>query len=236
MRSALPVIMTCLCLLVITLPALADDDNILAQLGHQKFTIRQQATYNLLANPQLDDPTIDRLFACAVTAEQHHRLLDVARHHMLRRIRKKKFNPGNRGSLGVIIQHVDARQLPEYKHGAIYIGRAFPGFPAYWRLERGDMILAINDKRPTDLDGTEITQFLQKQITGMPPGTPVQLTVLRDSRTINITVNLASMQALNAMYAQMPGINSRSSLPLTADLQTAWQKRRQHLLNLLPPT
>lgn len=236
MQSATSAIAICLCLLAATMPIHADDDHILAQLTHQKFSVRQQATRDLLANPNLDDASIDRLFSLTTNLEQQHRLLDVAKHHMLRRVRQNKFTPGNRGSLGVSIKTIQAHQLPEHQQGAIYIDRTFPGFPAYWRLEQGDMILAINDQKPLGMDGNEITQFLQKQITGMAPGTPVQLSVLRDNRTINVIVNLASMQALSAMYATHPSDNPRISLPLTADLQASWQIRRQQLLNLLPQT
>lgn len=236
MRKPTAAIVAGLCGLMFAGHALGEDDHILARLNHSDYKVRVEATRELLAQDKLGDADIERLFARASTPEQRHRLLVVARHHMLRHARENQFVRGSRGSLGVSIQHVEAHQLPGYDHGAVYIDRTFPGFPAYWRLQRGDMVVAINGEKPTGLQGNEITMFLQTRIMRLGPGSPVQLTILRDGGVMDVTVNLASFEALSKMYSAGSGVSPRLALPLSVDLLEAWHERRAFLLDLAPPT
>ncbi len=224
--------MACLVAAVAAAPAAAiDDDQVLADLAHGDYAIREKATARLLIEPQIADAQIDRLFARTTTAEQRHRLLDVARHHLLLRARRDRIQAGQRGSIGVQIQDVAAYQLPGRKQPAIYIARTLPGFPGYGRLYEGDLIMAINGDRPVGLQGDEITQFLQNRISRMAPDAPVQLTIQRDGEERDLIIHLAPLEALSQMYMPSPVIGAGLTLPLTGEYEALWRHRRRQMLD-----
>lgn len=205
-RSPLPGTRAVLWLLVLSWSTLAvaqpanDDTHILSALGSDQYAVRESMTRRLLAGPDLTPQRLERLYAAATLPEQRHRLLDVAKHHLLRRVVHEQFPGGQSGSIGVSLGSVNEEQTPGVRQSAIYVGQTYPGFPAFSELSPGDIILEVNGEQPGQQRGLGLVQFMVNRITQHAPGEYIELTVLRDDQTFNVKIRLVNIDALHALY------------------------------------
>ena len=116
----------------------------LADLDNDHYAIRQLASRRLLADNSLSLDSIAQGYAAATTLEQKHRLMEVARHHFIRTIRREVFAGEPLGSIGISIASVPAGSEPGLGKPAIRVLATLPGFPAYPLLQSGDLITAVN--------------------------------------------------------------------------------------------
>jgi len=241
-------------LLLLASPAFADDglsdSEILARLGDDRYAVREAISDQLLCDVEIAAARIDRLYAAADSLEQRHRLLRIARHHLLRNVRNEQYPGGQQGSLGVSIKEVEQSQLPEVGQASIYVARTYPGFPAFEKLRVGDLILSIEGQKPANQTGIEIVKFLQNKIIEHQAGELVKLVVRREGENFEMQIMLANMDALKGMYdsrtiqeialnnpmgQQMAIIASDlTTLPLMAEYEKLWRQRRAELEAAVP--
>jgi serine protease Do len=96
-----------------------------------------------------------------------------------------------RGYLGVHIQDVTpslAQQFGLHQGGGVLIGDVSPNTPAAKAgLQKGDIVTALNG------EPVEAANQLQVQISQMPPGASAKLTIWRDGKSRDVTVNLGEL-------------------------------------------
>jgi len=96
-----------------------------------------------------------------------------------------------RGYLGVHIQDVSpelAQQFGLHQGGGVLIGDVSSDTPAAKAgLKKGDVVLAVNGQK------VDAANQLQNQISQMPPGSSVKLTIWRDGKSQDVTVNLGEL-------------------------------------------
>ncbi len=202
------------------------DAGVLAELGDDEYRVRQAATRGLLADDALTQEGLDRLFVTSEIPEQRHRLLRVARHHLLRRMIDERYGKlAGPGSMGLSHQMVEAWGLNEESRAGVMVVITLPGFPAYALLEPGDVIVEFDGKPITKK--VTATQF-QQMIRGHQAGEVVGLTVLRDGSPIDIPFQLGNGQALGEVY-------DTNRLALTAQYRQAWLQERSRMEGLLGP-
>ncbi len=110
----------------------------------------------------------------------------------------------DRGWLGVTIQDVD-RDLaeglgmdPSDPHGALVTNILDDGPAAGSELQVGDAIIEVQGQRVED------SRDLARKIADVQPGTPADLTVMRDSREQTVTVELGQFPTSDRMAALTP--------------------------------
>ena len=110
----------------------------------------------------------------------------------------------DRGWLGVTIQDVDkdlAEGLgmdPSDPHGALVTNILDDGPAAGSEVQVGDAIIEVQGKRVED------SRDLARKIANVRPGTPAELTVMRDGREQTITVELGQFPSQDRMAALTP--------------------------------
>ena len=247
-RIAAAAALLCLCTLALAAPV----DQVPA-LASPDPAARERATFALLQDTSLDDAALESLFAVAATREQVQRLLTVARHHVIRRMREADFAVRGSGSLGIsqriLIPGVadddgrpqappglnapnrpapgpglDAAGAAAAGYGVI-VNDTFPGFPAYAVLRPGDRIVGLNDIR---IGGQISADNFQEMIKLNPAGREVRLRVLRGGEELEVAVTLAPSNALSAFYAGPGGT-------LDAAYETQWTAARDRLLTHVAP-
>ena len=212
-----------------TAPAQAES-NILARLDATGYDLRQAATVTVLALRSLAVHDLEALYTTAKTPEQRHRLLSAARHHLLRQLREKDEKSG-RGSLGIRHKLVAAKRLPHVRQPAFQVAYTLPGFPAHEVLSRGDLILALDGRR-----FEQHHQALANQIRSKGPGQTVQLTILRDGKTIVVPVQLAGWNALQRMYPKAERQPPSATQPVLGEpYRSQWIRFHDKLVALGPP-
>lgn len=188
----------------VTLPAAALPSghvSVLYDLGSDDFTVRRRATEQLLADEQLDEEKIAQLYAKAHLPEQRHRLLAVARHHAVGQMRRQMFDDKGIAAIGVRHTAFSAGQFPELEQAGLIVVETFPGFPGHVYLRRGDVILQIDGRRfPADLSADKTAQLFVHLVQEHQAGELASLVVQRDGRMVTIQLQLASLNALRAMY------------------------------------
>lgn len=96
-----------------------------------------------------------------------------------------------RGYLGIHPEDLSAamaKQFGRSEGGGVLVGQVVPGTPAARAgLKRGDIILQVNGQ---DVDGAE---DLTTRVGTFEPGTPVQLKVWRDGKTLELPITLATL-------------------------------------------
>ena len=113
---------------------------------------------------------------------------------MARNVMDQLTKTGNvqRGQLGIAIQPVTpelANQLGLNDTRGILVGGVTDNGPAAKAgIRRGDVIVAFNGQPVSDAN------TLRNQVASTPPGTPVQLTIVRDKREQQIPVTLGEYQ------------------------------------------
>jgi len=203
-----------------------NDARVLAELGNDDYQVRQSATRRLLADDELTQAHLDRLFVMSDTPEQRHRLLRVARHHVIRRMIAKRFGGlAGPGSMGLSHQVAEAWEPGKEMRVGVMVVMTLPGFPAYALLEPGDVIVYF-DGKPIP-EKVTAAQF-QQMIRGHQTGQVVALTVVRDGLPLEIPFRLGNGQALGEVY-------DTSGLVLTAAYRQAWQEDRRRMEGLIDP-
>ena len=197
------------CLLVVVLPitrALAQADDVvvdiagvLTALGDDDYAVRQAVTHRLLSDDALTQEDVDRLYTASVTPEQRHRLLRVARHHMIRRMIEQRFgDQAGPGSMG-LSHHVVNITGPDgiTERTGVMVVMTLPGFPAYALLDPGDVIVDFAGQPiPERITPLQFQQLIQKHQTGEV----INLSVMRNGKPVQIPFMLCQGQALGEVY------------------------------------
>ncbi|MEX0652730.1 MAG: PDZ domain-containing protein [Phycisphaeraceae bacterium] len=200
-----------------------DPDKQLRALDSEDYRDRQDQTHRLLADTSLAVEDLAGLMDAAASPEQRHRLLTVARHHVLRERREQMFDRPDRGSLGISHRTIAPDDLPGDTGGhgaAVEIVLTLPGFPAYAALEVGDRIVAVDDQ-PLPPDFT--ADHFRELIVNFRSGETIKLTLDRHGERIDRTIELVSAQALTAMY-------DPTRLQLRPQFEDDWLNVRRRLL------
>ena len=213
-----------------TTPLLArSPDEILKRLGSDEFATRQAMSAALLTDDTLTEETLAELYAAAQTVEQRHRLMDVARHHLYRSIRKKIDQPTDKGSIGIRPDGLSAKYIPHVGRSAIVVVDTLPGFPAYGQLLPGDLLLTVDGRKlPQNAQERQLTAAFVNSIQAKHPGQLIRLAVRRGQTTKNVSLEMASLKALQSIYPQ----NRPIGLGLSEPVQHQWEEHRKRLLVL----
>lgn len=197
--------------------------NFLEQLGSRDYETRVLATEQLLNSEQIDLDQLATMYQAADSPEQRHRLAHVARHHYLSAVRQEGFRKPSGGALGIAHQAISHEQAPGVDGPAILVAETFPGFPAHGRLRVGDLLIGMNGEAlPADLDINKAANLFTATVSRQPAGAEVTLWVLRGRERHQVTLRLASHDALVSMY-------QRNNVGLTADFELAWQEKFEQL-------
>jgi hypothetical protein len=226
-RSVAAVAILCLCcavLLLCPLDVLAEQaaaqtapsrDALLAQLASDDFTERRLAHRALLRDEALTEPDLARFYLAARTPEQRQRLLDIARHHFVRLLRLNEWPDIRPGALGVIQSAVAPEEMPEPLYKAMeqelatpHVNRpvirlvsTLPGFPAYAHMRPGDYVVKVNGQMlPANVSTQEVSGEFGQMIIRQMQGSNMTFTVWRDGALRDVTVKLASADAIRNLY------------------------------------
>jgi hypothetical protein len=181
----------------------------IAALGDADFARRQAVMRKLLADESITPEQVAAQFAKAESVEQKHRLISLARHHLLRRARLRDFPLPARvvagqtipGALGLTHGPVISEDLPQLKQSAVRVRRILPGFPAYSALEVGDLIVGIEGNPiPAGFSAEQISRHFGDAIQMVQAGQSVQLQIYREGKTLDVKVKLALHASLGGMY------------------------------------
>ena len=207
-----------------------DEAEVLAKLGHEDWLVRQQAWRHLLTDADLTGSQIDSMFSRATNAEQHHRLLDVARHHLLRELGRRQSTRGDQACLGVGLMPINPSQIKGMDQPLSYINTTYPGLPGFVWFVPGDMIMAIDDQRPPARPAGQTHSFFTDRIKAHRPGDMVTITVRRNGKTIDVAVRLADRDALVRLYGEHQ--NAPAGGTLRPEHRQKWQHRQKELIGL----
>ena len=178
----------------------SDDAPILAQLNDTDFATRQRATQQLLRDERLTDAAIEGLYAQASSDEQRHRLLVVARHHLVREILRREFDHDGRGFIGIGFESTTWSDESNRVRPAIAVASTIPGFPGHAYLRPGDLIVGFEGHDAADVDGPiAIDQVFKRLIKSKRARQRIALTLRRDGRQVILEVPLANA-AENVVY------------------------------------
>jgi len=195
-------------------------DPVLAALASENYAARQRATRRLMREGAIDNGRLAELFRQARVPEQRHRLLDVARHRLIARMCRRRFDGDQRGALGVMHRTAEGEALPNLDRAAVEVIQTLAGFPAYAHLEPGDLILGLNGQT---LPPTHTAERFEQLIKQQRNGERIELLIQRDGDEKRLAFELGAMQGLQAVYN--PG-----DLSLREPFGRAWQRQRRALL------
>ncbi len=204
----------------------SDDAPILAQLADTDFPTRQRATEQLLRDERLTAAAIEGLYAKASSDEQRHRLLVVARHHLVREIMRREFEHKGRGFIGIGYQPTTWSDRSNRVRPAIAVTSTIPGFPGHAYLRTGDVIVGFEGHDVAGPhDQVAIGQAFKRLIESKRAGDKVALTLRRDGRDVVLDVHLASAGAL---------VYDRRNGRLLPNVLKQWQRVRAALQAVEP--
>ncbi len=202
---------------------------VLVALGDADFAKRHAAMRKLLADESVTPDEVAAAFAKATSVEQKHRLISIARHHLLRLARNRDFPLPARnvqgqsipGALGLTHGPVISEDLPQLKQSGVRVRRTLPGFPAYASLEVGDLIVGIEGNAiPAGFSAEQISRHFGDAIQLVPAGSSVVLQIHREGKTVDVKVKLAPHASLGGMYQP----------ELRANYEREWEKFRTDVL------
>lgn len=182
-----------------------------AQLNNPDYAQRAAATDALLLHSTLDLSQLARAAGHDLAPEARQRLLYIAHHHTVQRLRHTHFPAQGAGSIG-ILQSVladplppaparpGARTAPPPRVGPTYalVTGVLPGFPACGKLRPLDRIVALDGE---DLAGPAVPNAFQSLLAPYAAQDTITLTVIRDGTTRNVSLTLANRAALSGIYA-----------------------------------
>lgn|GEM_PF-7014742 len=222
------------CALASLVQAAPDEKAILSALGSPEFAVRDAMFTRLLSDNKLSDDVIDRAFAGATKPEQRHRLMEVAQHHLIRRMCKNMPLPNEQGSLGIMLAG-SAISIPDESgkpQPGAYVMQTLPGFPAFAHLRSGDVIISLGKGRlSTEVIPATFLKSFQEQIKSFKAGQTIPMEVWRDGKIINISFAAASFDHLTIVY---PNVQSEVFKPLNQEYERIWKERATQLRALNP--
>ena len=174
----------------------------LSDLGSSDCVTREAATRRLMADRAVTLEQIKRLYALADLPEQRHRLVEVARHHVLRAA-QEQLDAGGAASVGVSLMpsRMSPEQTPGLNRAAVAVVVTFPGFPGHVYLRPGDLVVAIDGEPiPSDLPQQQIVPHFQQAVRRRRPGEMIRLSFFRDQEMRDVQFEMASLPALEQMY------------------------------------
>jgi hypothetical protein len=226
---------------------------VLQRLNDPSFWVRDQATLDLLNDDRLTPSDLVTPCRLARSPEQRHRLLLVARHHLLREAQAMDFDgPQRSGALGMFSGGRAAVSLqrplhPDDAHAGVLVLRTYLGFPAFAKFKPGDLIVGVQSPRadelpgPTDPTGRfktfapesapeQVSKRFFDLLEKSRAGDEVAFLVYRDHRALAapVVLRLASHDALNNMY-------ERTSRELQPRYRAMWRSYRDDLDRLQAP-
>jgi len=205
-------------------------DELVEQLGDADFGQRESATAALLADDSIDEEALREMLLTAKTPEQRHRLMALARHHILRVLRREQFTDQEEaGAIGFSYDALLPDQNPHADHAGVVILKTLPGFPGHIYLRPNDVILQINGQPCWGRDVATVQNFVRSAIAWRAAGETHRLSMVREGERIEIEVPCVGASALTAMYTT----SARGSI-LQNDFEEAWTQARQRLLIGLP--
>lgn len=208
-----------------TAPPVRDDSAVLTALDHEDYRVRQEQTRAMLMDDSLTADDIDRMYQQAESVEQRHRLLRVARHHLIQRLIAERFGdqagPGSMGLTHHVVEVNDPQTASPRK--GVMVVMTLPGFPAYASLEPGDVI--INFAGESIPDKMTPAQF-QNLIKSHQSNEQIGLTVLRNGVAVDVPFRLSHNQALSTVY-------DTSEVTLAEPYQGLWEAERQRIESLV---
>lgn len=204
----------------------AADPFILKQLENEDYAQRQHATSQLLRDERLTVAAIERLYELSTGEEQRHRLLVVARHHMVRHIIQSEFDSDGHGFIGIGLASTTWLDDAHRTRPAIAVTATIPGFPGHVYLQPGDLIVDFEGLGVVGADGPiAVDMAFKGMITSKRAGQKVALTVLRDGRKLGVNVVLANATAV---------VYDKDTVGLQPDIQNRWQQRKKQLQETQP--
>lgn len=216
-----------LCLLITTGHAQAqgastgDDGAVLAALDDDGYGTRQAMTHALLMDNTLTPKDIDRLYTLSTTLEQRHRLLRVARHHMIRRMVVQRFHelegPGSMGLTHHVVE-VNDPDTGVPRHGVMVV-LTLPGFPAYATLEPGDVIIEFaGEPIPDRMSATDFQNLIKSH----QVNEQIELKLLRNGVPTVVPFTLSHNRALGTVY-------DTSEVTLSEPYGSRWRAERSRI-------
>ena len=170
--------------------------DLIAQLDDASFEQRSQATDTLLTDDALTPEKIAEWVPLAESPEQQHRLLMVAEHHTLRRLRDAEFADEGPGSMGVV---QTVKDIPHSEPPKVYavVSRVLLGFPAAGRLRPMDRIVAIAGE---PIPGPADARIFEAMMRRYRAGDRVDVTIERGDSQLEVTIPLVNGRALASFY------------------------------------
>ncbi len=197
------------------------DSIILARLNDPDYSVRHAETNRLLLDSNLTEADIERLYAQSATPEQQHRLLRVARHHLIRRMMEENYGdqPGP-GSMG-LSHHVVEVSVPNTQNPqtGVLVVMTLPGFPAYALLDPGDVIIGFaGEPVPSNISPSRFQQMIRNYQAGQT----ISLTVVRQGDRHRLSFRFGYAQGLGEVY-------DTSGVTLNEPYRSSWAKLREKL-------
>lgn len=221
-------------------------DELVARLDDADFATRALAEQHLLARTELSSEALRQYLLQSTSEEQRHRLMRLARHHVLREIREQQFGPDAKpGQDGAVIApdlHEAAAIGFSYEPTAnnndaaltpagIAVVSTMPGFPGHAYLRRGDIITAVDGQTAKHIQHQFMaTSWVAQRIAAHRPGQTIEITVFRDGRSVTLAFACAQASALKAMYST----NGAAIAVLNPPYTERWQQARNKLAADLP--
>jgi C-terminal processing protease CtpA/Prc len=181
-------------------PAAADQANaektssmesLMAALHSEKYQVREDATMALLRLPAERLSDIEQALAAEADPEAIVRLTRVAVHLYLKA--RTSMVPSDHAwsmmGIALAVEPIVLDPKDEEAHAAIVVTDVKSGFPAMETLKPGDRIIGLAGK--TFPGEYEVGDF-QREINGKLPGDFVDLTVLRNHKQFQASVQLAA--------------------------------------------
>ena len=174
----------------------AEPDALLDRLQETDYVTRRDATEKLLQDRRMDMDRLGQLWQRASDLEQRQRLLQVTRHHLIRRSVQQAFGDDGPGFIGIRLE-----PAADDSDAAVRVAWTFPGFPGYAHLRPGDLIVALNDVALNDAgqDNGAGSTF-DRRIRSLRAGALIRLTVRRAGQVVDICFALGNHAAFDQVY------------------------------------
>jgi C-terminal processing protease CtpA/Prc len=202
-----------------------DDAGVLDRLNDDDFRVRQAETRRLLSDEALTQGDLNHLYSSSSTLEQRHRLLLIARHHMISRLMQERLgDQAGPGSMGLSHQVVQVTVPGEASpRTGVLVVMTLPGFPAYALLEPGDIIVDFaGEPIPQNMTPTQFQQTIKTFQNGQSVG----LVVVRDGAAEHILFRLGPGQGLGEVY-------DTGGVTLKEPYETSWATLRTEMRALV---
>jgi len=161
----------------------------LAALGAAKYAQRDRAEHFLLQQPPDQLAAVEKALVATRDSEVLSRLTRVAMHLFLK-ARTRFAGPASLLGIGLSLDTVRLGPRDEDLRMAVVVTETQPGFPSAEVLRVGDRVIALNGE-PFPLDMT--FDSFRRHVNTTPPGTIIQLTVLRGRQPLQLSLRLAGV-------------------------------------------